>query len=72
MPGHHEGDLLMDSVASNWAIGTIVECTTGYLTLVHLPDGHTAVQVRITHARLAQYDRRAAHVGLMDAGSGHR
>ena len=45
VPGHHEGDLIMGSVASNSAIGTIVERTTGYLTLVHLPDGHTAVQV---------------------------
>ena len=45
VPGHHEGDLIMGSVASNSAIGTIVERTTGYLTLVHLPDGHTAVQL---------------------------
>ena len=45
VPGHHEGDLIMGSVASNSAIGTIVERTTGYLTLVHLPDGHRAEQV---------------------------
>ena len=42
MPGHHEGDLVMGSAASNSAVGTIVERTTGYLTLLHLPDGHTA------------------------------
>jgi len=42
VPGHHEGDLVMGSVASNSAVGTIVERTTGYLTLIGLPDGHTA------------------------------
>ena len=42
VPGHHEGDLIMGSRASNSAVGTIVERTTGYLTLLHLPDGHGA------------------------------
>jgi IS30 family transposase len=42
VPGHHEGDLVMGTQASNSAVGTIVERTTGYLTLLHLPDGHTA------------------------------
>jgi IS30 family transposase len=42
VPGHHEGDLVMGSAASNSAVGTIVERMTGYLTLLHLPDGHTA------------------------------
>jgi IS30 family transposase len=42
VPGHHEGDLVMGSKASNSAVATIVERMTGYLTLVHLPDGHTA------------------------------
>ncbi len=40
VPGHHEGDLIKGSMASNSAIGTIVERTTGYLTLLHLPDGY--------------------------------
>ena len=42
VPGHHEGDLVMGSKASNSAVGTIVERMTVYLTLLHLPDGHGA------------------------------
>jgi transposase, IS30 family len=42
VPGHHEGDLVMGSKASNSAVATIVERTTGYLALLPLPDGHTA------------------------------
>jgi IS30 family transposase len=45
IPGHHEGDLVMGSVASNSAVGTLVERTTGFLTLLHLPDGYRAEQV---------------------------
>jgi transposase, IS30 family len=45
VPGHHEGDLLMGSKASNSAVGTIVERMTGYLTLLHLPAGHHADDV---------------------------
>jgi transposase, IS30 family len=42
VPGHHEGDLVMGTTASNSAVGTIVERTAGYLTLLHLPSGHGA------------------------------
>jgi transposase, IS30 family len=45
VPGHHEGDLIMGSKASNSAVGTIVERTTGYLTLIPLPHGHDAGHV---------------------------
>jgi transposase, IS30 family len=56
VPGHHEGDLIMGSVASNSAIATIVERTTGYLTLIGLPDGHDA-----DHVADAIIDRMSAY-----------
>lgn len=45
IPGHHEGDLIKGSTASNSAVGTLVERHTGYLNLVHLPHGWAAEHV---------------------------
>jgi transposase, IS30 family len=45
LPGHHEGDLILGKDCKS-AIGTIVERATGYVWLLHLPDGHTAEHVR--------------------------
>jgi IS30 family transposase len=45
IPGHHEGDLIKGSIASNSAVGTLVERTTGYLTLLPLHAGWHAEQV---------------------------
>jgi IS30 family transposase len=45
VPGHHEGDLIMGSTASNSAVGTIVERVTGYLTLLPLHAGHDSATV---------------------------
>src|SRR2546427_11878330 len=44
IPGHWEGDLLMGK-NNNSAIGTLVERSSRYLMLLHLPDGHGPAQV---------------------------
>lgn len=44
LPGHHEGDLIIGKMNAS-AIGTVVERATGYLMLLHLPDGRTADKV---------------------------
>ena len=49
--GHWEGDLITGS-ANRSAIGTVVERTTRYLLLLHLPDGHDRVLVYALHLRL--------------------
>jgi len=46
VPGHWEGDLIEGSQASGSAIGTLVERATGFVLLLHLPDGHSAVAVQ--------------------------
>jgi IS30 family transposase len=45
VPGHWEGDLITGS-ANGSAIGTLVERSSRYCLLLHLPDGHNAASVR--------------------------
>ena len=53
IPGHWEGDLILGSRAQS-AIGTLVERSTRYVMLLHLPDDHTADSVRKEMVRAAK------------------
>jgi transposase, IS30 family len=59
VPGHWEGDLILGR-DSDSAIGTLVERATRFVMLLHLPEGHSPIQVQ--HAMIAQMGRLPTHL----------
>jgi IS30 family transposase len=59
IPGHWEGDLITGRFNGS-AIGTLVERSTRFAMLVHLPDGHNSEQVR--DALIAAFRRLPVHL----------
>lgn len=45
IPGHWESDLILGAYNKS-TVGTLVERTTCFAILLHLPDGHTADKVQ--------------------------
>ena len=68
VPGHWEGDLIIGKRNLS-AIGTLVERTSGYTMLLHLPEGYRPEQVRDALAAEDPNPSRDA-AGVVDLGPG--
>jgi transposase, IS30 family len=68
VPGHWEGDLITGR-ANGSAIGTVVERTTNYTLLLHLPHGHgTEAVTQALIARLAELPEQLRRSVTWDQG----
>lgn len=59
VPGHWEGDLIVGPYSRS-AIGTLVERSTRFTMLLHLPGGHTAAEV--AEAMIAEMSQLPEHL----------
>jgi IS30 family transposase len=69
VPGHWEGDLIIGKDNGS-AIGTLVERSTRYVMLLHLPVDHTAASVRDALMETAQRLPQKALETVPDLGPG--
>jgi IS30 family transposase len=69
VPGHWEGDLLMGK-NNRSAVGTLVERSTRYVLLLHLPNGKNAADVRTAmEAAIATLPEKLARSVTWDQGT---
>ena len=69
VPGHWEGDLVMGSTASKSAVGTLVERASGFVMLLHLPEGTGALAVQeAIVAKMLTLDEQLRHSLTWDQG----
>jgi IS30 family transposase len=75
VPGHWEGDLIMGK-NNRSAVGTLVERSTRYVLLLHLPTGHSAEAVRVAmQSAIGTLPAKLARSVTWDQGkemSGHK
>lgn len=70
VPGHWEGDLIVGSTASASAIGTLVERSTRFVMLLHLPGNHGALAVQeAIVAKMAELPEHLRRSLTWDQGS---